>query len=220
MSREDFRLFSFVLGWAFVIFLILMGIIMLCLRGEESAPQGGAAVVVQTAPTPLLVAARSGTAVDRNTLVVPGESIGKYKLGWTLERFIAEWGPPAHARATDFSFVDGRRTALGRHHFWDRGPGAGFRVITHLSGRGAVVALSVRYTRETPNTVYQTKDGIGLLSAQSEIQGAYGAPSDVWTTGAKRVVSYRDRGIAFSVLRTNDPRRAAVLEMWVFRPTR
>jgi hypothetical protein len=229
MKREDFRLVVLVMIWAFVAFLFVMGVIGIlnCTRGEqtEKAPQG--AVAVETIQTPLLVAAR-GAAVSRDTLVVPGESIGRYRLDWwSVPRFVIEtgWGQPTITVVAPESLVDGRKSREGLqsgdvffHHAWRSGPGAGFRVVTLNHREGNIFSISVR-APEGAALGFRTQSGIGFDSTAADVLRVYGSPSHSWSSGNLRIISYRERGLKFTVLRTRDPERARMVEIWVFRPT-
>lgn len=153
---------------------------------------------------------------DSNYLIVPGKSIGGYRLDWSMEQFIAEWGPPSSTVGTFLSLLDGQRREMPSfHHTWNSGPGAGFRVVTRPGREGVVVALSVRFVEGAHETVfYKTKNGIGILSTEDQVRETYGAPTHNWTARRVKILGYQEKGLKFSLLRGRNPE---VFQVWIFR---
>lgn len=115
---------------------------------------------------------------DPDFLIVPGKSIGKYSLDWTIDKFRAEFGQELSSGSYDGHARVRRNITFRVNWFWWGHLGFGVSTRPDLAMR--IVMISIAGTPDnakvdTLNRQYRTAEGLGLYSSRREVEQKYGS---------------------------------------------
>jgi hypothetical protein len=136
---------------------------------------------------------------DAKTLIIPGDSIGAFQLGVTLDEVRKIAGAPHDERTGDMTIEWTYRISGGKEKVYR------FEV-TALAKSRTVISL----TTDIPD--YRTKDGLGVGSKLNDIKKSLGEPDRITQLeSGKMGIEYDKIGIGFLV--SNRDSRATLVRI-------
>ncbi|MBI1974793.1 MAG: hypothetical protein HYS57_00345 [Parcubacteria group bacterium] len=140
-------------------------------------------------------------------LIRPGESIGRFRLDWTVARFRTELGPENETGSFNVKALTNPTSFAVQYYFWNQG----VEVITKA---GNTVAVNLhRIARVTPNLQYRTAEGIGLSSTKEEVEATYGKPTYQFTADWALVYIY-ETGLVVWFNKFESQKKVEVISVW------
>jgi hypothetical protein len=150
------------------------------------------------------------TSPNVQRLIRPGQGVGQFDLGMTIEQALAFSGRLYDDRRTSPCWVS---------HRWSYQPqdsaltlGASMSVWTpiYAQRRGDRI-FRIEITGD--RSAYETGEGIKLGSSREEVTGTYGAPGHEEAGGQSTTVRYEQKGLAF-VISNLTGRVASIIVTW------
>lgn len=130
-------------------------------------------------------------------VIIPGVSIGKRTLDWTLEQFIQDFGVPDEVVDRVVYTLVERNPVTVKSHNWDsRGRG----VLTLPDAQNQVIGIELLWRPNTAkeNRYYTTEEGLGVGRLMSTVREVLGDPNHSWTSLYGLKYFDYDLGMAFA----------------------